>query len=373
MAVLNIYDGNAFLAIGTYGFGRKNANGEREPLTWGGFPTGGMYHLLRHLIKNMYDYNIIVFDSKTRRKEIDPSYKANRTGDKTPIIAQQAIMVNYLEKAGFHVIKREGFEGDDLIRKAVIDNLKLFPKIHIHTNDMDIACNIDLVGCVEIYAPTRLSRSVNRDNYFRVVNNDYNVPYNMILPFKVFMGDKSDHILSLKSFDGYRLFQLFTQQIPKIFKNPEKYSDRSVMDWFISVLEKSLPEGVIKELRMRADLIYPIIIDEDLTTSKRNIDTDVLLSVCKMFGMKSLVKMLTKEAKPNITLTKNELYIFNQIRQNYDNGFYSIDSNASLQDLNSPPVKLNLIGDDDEDLVIDVLDTGAKTRAYLGENIGNIE
>jgi len=91
-----------------------------------------------HAMARDYDHVGIACDSpKSWRKELTPTYKANRPASQEPMLHQLRLAQEQLAKDGFPVWQAEGFEADDVLGAAVA-KLKGEHDIIIASSDKDL-------------------------------------------------------------------------------------------------------------------------------------------------------------------------------------------------------------------------------------------
>ena len=92
-----------------------------------------------HTMASGYDHVAICCDSpKSWRKELTPTYKANRPPSQAPMLHQLRLAQEQLAKDGFPVWQAEGFEADDVIASAVSAILRPEMSIVIASSDKDL-------------------------------------------------------------------------------------------------------------------------------------------------------------------------------------------------------------------------------------------
>ena len=296
---LAILDGNCFIASGSYA---KFSTGWNVK----GFPTGGISALMKAICIRYRDWEdvIVVFDTKSFRKEKYPTYKANRRKDNKTVVQIKAL-VPLLRKAGINVFQVDGFEGDDLIWNCVKANYDSYDRIDIHTVDMDIACNIDALGKVRIKGATNVIPEITRNNFSSTVDKEYEIPFNAILPWKVLFGCTSDTIHPIEPAYARQLWSAFIKFGNSIVANKGMLSDRKVMDLFFSKIEAGIPKELAESLRQNIELVYPVEIKEvdgvpisfdctsigDMEEIRKILSLFMLARVCKNYTGKYLIPL----------------------------------------------------------------------------------
>jgi DNA polymerase-1 len=123
-----------------------------------GVPTGAVYgftNMLRRILNQHPDYVAVVFDTgkPTFRHRRYPEYKANRPPMPDDLIVQIGYVEKVLRAWGIPILRREGYEADDVIgtlaRRAAAEGLE----VRILTRDKDV---LQLLGPhVAVYDNTK--------------------------------------------------------------------------------------------------------------------------------------------------------------------------------------------------------------------------
>jgi len=161
-----------------------------------GFPTGAIYGFANYMLKLIEAYGCpymaVVMDSgkPTFRHEAYSAYKANREAMPDDLKLQIPRIYDLLEAFNIPVIRRDGFEADDIIatltKQALADGFEVF----LVTKDKDL---MQLVGGkVKMLAPDGFGvfQNIGPDE----VLNKMGVPPEKILDYLALVGDASDNI-----------------------------------------------------------------------------------------------------------------------------------------------------------------------------------
>ena len=128
----------------------------------------------------------ICCDSRTSfRKELDPTYKANRPEAEAALHHQIDLAIEALAADGFPVYKVDGFEGDDLIATAVGKLTE--HDVRIVTADKDLLALVS--ERVEVFS-TRTGRSLGPAE----VREKLGVEPSQVVDYLTLVGDASDNI-----------------------------------------------------------------------------------------------------------------------------------------------------------------------------------
>jgi hypothetical protein len=218
---------------------------------------------------------------------------------------------------------------------------------------MDLASNIDGDGIVSLVGATNRVPCVNINNYKFVVDKGNEVPFNSILPWKVFFGCSSDTIKPIEGDWGIRLWQLF-QKMSDGVKDKGSLSSKKVIEFFFSKVKSGLPQSVQQQLEKNIYLVYPMKIEDVDFTFKGKVSKPAFGEALRLFQMKKAYKMLLKSECPE--LTENDKAFLVSRAKRYIQNSDAIDSDV---DINS-----RVIGFDEEELPEETRDI------FEGGNLG---
>jgi len=165
----------------------KNSKGE---------PTSVVYSLI-NLIREIYresKHSHIVFASDSPnnwRKAIYPDYKANRGERDESLITQIAKANQLLEKMGFPVFRRDGYEADDIVASAAKTFSDLNAKVFIYSTDKDF--NQLISEKIYVFNPMKKTLSRKAD-----IINKFGIESHQFLDYLAIVGDTSDNIPGVK-------------------------------------------------------------------------------------------------------------------------------------------------------------------------------
>ena len=228
-----------------------------------GTPTNAIYGFMNMLLKlnadESPDMTIAAFDfSKvTFRTEKFADYKAGRESMPEELSAQIPIIMDILEKAGVRILRKEGYEADDIIGSISKQAAGEGYEVIIVTGDRD---SFQLVmDNVEVhYAKKGVSDIV-------IVNSDYIMENYKVTPpqlidIKALMGDKSDNIPGVKGIGEKTAISLIEtygsvdgvyENIDSIKgKNKEKLlaeKETAYLSRFLAEIDRSLDMGISYE------------------------------------------------------------------------------------------------------------------------------
>ncbi len=187
---LYIVDGYAFAYRAYYALIRSPLISSK------GFPTGAIYGFANYLLRLIETYGCpylaVAMDSSvpTFRHEAYALYKANREAMPEDLRQQMPRIFELLEAFNIPVVKKDGFEADDIVasltKRALAEGFEVF----LVTKDKDL---MQLIGPnVTMLAPD--GSGVFSPIGPKDVLNKMGVPPEKILDFLALVGDTSDNI-----------------------------------------------------------------------------------------------------------------------------------------------------------------------------------
>lgn len=352
MSKLHILDASVFLKAGTHAKHNKN----REIF---GFPVGGIEMLLNNIVVNRRrdEFVVVVFDSKTDRKELLGYYKGNRQPD-FRTLAQEVAILPRLQAANIPCIKRDSYEADDLIDAVVRDNIDHYDKIYIHTNDMDLARNV--TDKVEILCPTTRSYNVNRQAWLETVNlatngekslqtiQDYIptgvdvnrknweyvvrektiVMYNTLTTHKTLLGDSSDNVPALPK--GKELYaNALTYARDKLGDLTQLNKINGMAHWLVNG-EHGLTKEEVEEVFVRMKVFYPRLTQENLRVQEQNMLIPELKEICQIFRLYDTYKKMFQNKLDN--MTEEQMTYVRNLASDIKTGMVAIQEGILLEE-----------------------------------------
>ena len=167
-----------------------------------GEPTNAVFGFVKALRKMLSDLKpdaaAVVWDAglPARRMELLPSYKQQR--DETPDLleAQFPVIEEAAAALGFHNVRLEGHEADDVIASYAAAARGEKPEVIIATNDKDIYALVD--DRVSIYSTNKTDLKDPKDGFALLgspeVEEKWGVPPGMIPDVLALTGDAVDNI-----------------------------------------------------------------------------------------------------------------------------------------------------------------------------------
>lgn len=164
--------------------------------TSNGFPTNAIYGFLQSLDRVVREFPsthvVVAMDSrgKTIRHEEYKEYKANRPEMPEDLSRQIPEITDLTEKLGYKVIRKEGYEADDVIAKLTGEGQDRGLEVIILTGDKDLMQLVDEnIKVVD----------TDKDNQLEVIGSEkvkekFGVNPGQIRDYLALVGDKSDNI-----------------------------------------------------------------------------------------------------------------------------------------------------------------------------------
>ncbi|MFM8365111.1 MAG: 5'-3' exonuclease H3TH domain-containing protein [Verrucomicrobiota bacterium] len=253
---LLLVDGHYYLYRSFFAIrGLKNSRGE---------PTNAIYGFLKALRKMLADLRpdraAVIWDCglPTRRTELQPAYKQNRTEMPDDLRPQE----NWLQKntplLGVACVESQNTEADDLIasyaKKARLDGAEVV----IATNDKDI---LQLVGeRLHIYSTNKTDL---KDAAFALLGTDevaakWSVPPAHIADVLALTGDSSDNIPGVSGIGEKTAASLVNEHggISKILENPDSIPNSKLREKIIAHRDLILANREM--VRLDDDLALPV-------------------------------------------------------------------------------------------------------------------
>lgn len=233
-----------------------------------GFPVGGIRKLLGIINANIRhsDFAICFDGGKTVKKELLPTYKAGRVPNYS-VLAQIDLLKEILLDCDIPFYWSEEYEADDYICSLVhlFDRAKDPEPVAIWSDDHDLACCVS--ETVTLNNATSNGSVINISTYEKRVVPGKHVPYNTILLYKMFYGDRSDNYQGL-SIPGLRFdifAQMFTDTITPYIERGELPATSVMIYDAVCCIIDDLPESISEDsreaLKRQARIVFPQIFD----------------------------------------------------------------------------------------------------------------
>ncbi len=248
--------------IDTFGFFFRNYYALPYLRSSSGFPTGLLTGFINFIatIQKEHDTDYILFalDSKekTLRKELVPSYKANRPAPPEDLLRQLPVAISWIEKMGFKQLTMDGYEADDIIGSMVTYAKNNNLKVKIVSHDKDLYQLID-DDRVVLYDPMK-KIEINEEK----CKEKFGVEPTQIVDYLAIVGDASDNIPGVKGIGAKGATKLL-----KEFKNLEEIYqniDNILNPRTVKLLKESQENAFLskKLATLYSDLIDRCNIDE---------------------------------------------------------------------------------------------------------------
>jgi 5'-3' exonuclease len=247
---------NKLIIIDTHNFYHRNYHALPEMYSENGVPTR-LLKALSGLLKwiDTQGYTNIVFasESKTNLRKIytkkilgeENAYKANRSETDTLLKQEIEICDNFLERIGYPVLRKEGYEADDVIASVANEFLKISENnvAHIFTGDKDLLQILEYDNCRIIDVKTKQLK----DSSF--INEKYGVEVWQFIDYQALIGDTSDNVSGIKGIGPAKAKQLLNEfgTLENILKNHDSIKGKSLQEKIINGKEDAI---------LSKDLVY---------------------------------------------------------------------------------------------------------------------
>ena len=309
MKKLFLIDGMALIYRSFYAF-INNPLSTKE-----GFPTSAIFGFLNSISKILNeespDYICIAMDSQkpTFRHEMYDLYKANRKKMPDDLRLQIPEINNIIEKSGINLLKKDGYEADDIIA-TIAKTLKNDDlKIYIVTGDKDIMQLVD--DKTFVYSPGNKFSTPSVYDSNKVIDK-WGVHPNEICDLLSIMGDGSDNIPGVKGVGPKTASKLIKQfgSVQKILDNISEISNLRIQNLIKD--QKEMIELSNKLVELDSDV--PIGIDID-KMSINEIDFSRISDDLIGFEMPNILNSLKVEIGDNVL--DNSIDNFEKVASKY--------------------------------------------------------
>lgn len=274
---------------------------DKRVVTCKGVNIAGVTEIIQRVAMN-YQLNrrtVLCLDSFSEKRAKSSSYKSNRVFH-PEIAVQSEIIEQYFSKFGVEVLKQPGMEADDLMYSVVYGSKDNHMVINLHTGDSDIYGAV-IAPHISIIGTSSQTPSFNEASFSKLCDSHLEIPFNTILPNKVFYGKASNAIGVLKLSKPKEYY--YNGFVSWMIENKKPMQQGSELDMLKEFLrdclsktnkhvEMSLDE--INEVIDRSALIYPTIKPITIPNKSPDIDVEALIrflqfynefTACKMFGL----------------------------------------------------------------------------------------
>lgn len=234
-----------------------------------GFPVGGLIKLMGILNANIGQREVaLCFDGDSIiKKELLPTYKSGRIPDFS-VYAQIELLKEILLDCNIPFYFFPQYEADDLVYSLChyISVLGCTDEISIISDDRDLACCV--APNVSIQNVTTNGKCIDYNNYSDRVVSGKKIPYNSILIWKLFYGDKSDNYkgVSLRSVNAESFIEVWSSVCEAVMNSSEfTPSATAHYSMFDGVLRENFPDVSDEEKRKLLELgrvVFPYEVPE---------------------------------------------------------------------------------------------------------------
>ncbi len=273
-----------------------------------GFPTGlltGFINFIASINKEHgTDYLLFALDSKekTKRKELDQNYKANRKAPPEDLLTQLPVAIEWIKKMGFKSIEVAGYEADDIIATVAKDAKEKGIKVQVVSSDKDLYQLID-DDKVLIYDPLKKIK-VNEEECIK----KFGVKPSQIVDYLAIVGDSADNIPGVKGIGDKGAKKLLSEfgSLDGIYQNIDKVSNPRTKKLLLESKENAYLSYTLASLHY--DILKDINYDEYKFPSKNPILT--IADELEKYDMKTI---LARASKTYEQKEKKEKPTFNPI------------------------------------------------------------
>ena len=305
-----------------------------------GFPTNAIYGFLQSLEKVMEKYPsshvVLAMDSKgkTVRHEEFEEYKANRPEMPEELAQQIPKIEEITESLGYRVVRKEGYEADDVIAKLANLARDLGMETLVFSGDKDLAQLVD--------ETVKLVDTVDNNDLEVMgpegVREKYGVPPEKIQDFLALTGDTSDNIPGIPQVGEVRARKLLSRfdSLEEILDRVEEVDSTRVKNNLIEHGDEARQGKHLVGLREDFDLEYDF---DDLNI--RQPDLTRVQDLFKKLELASFLEDLGVEKTEISWQLVNTEEDFNSLTKEIESrGEFSFD--VETDNLN--PIEANLVG-----------------------------
>lgn len=209
----------------------------------------------------------ICFDTKSKRKEANNDYKADRPNNLGESDFDNLVVIQDLLRAvGYNTYKVEGYEADDIINYLVRKYSDNYDYNIIYTNDKDLLINIkDNVGVMR-FKQYKGYTQVDINNYEPYLEQEFKVfiPYNMLGLYLASVGDSADKIKGIHKFGPKAFSKLLTKVMSTSTVDMKACGNYGELKKIIDECSKYLTSEQFEQLIDSFNLVSNIELDEDI-------------------------------------------------------------------------------------------------------------
>lgn len=299
-----------------------------------GYPVGGLHYLFRYVTTNLTKRSdvIVVFDSRSFRKDLLDCYKAGRSHNKL-VHSQLEMAYKYLSEVNIACYKVDGYEADDIIYWAVKKFAKNYYGVEIFGNDKDLLHNVQ--SRVSFHSISSNVNSVYLSNFEKSIEKGKTIPFNTISAYKVFCGCSSDKIPQMKLSNGMHGEEIYNEYLKFLREKGINAVWNIITDSRLPNIFGNLSGLFTEEERIelynRVRVVYPAECpdDVDIVVSNNNsIYKNVLEWTLNLFNDWESIKCMKFN---KINVDKDDIKILKENAQLLTSGAYEIDKNSKCE------------------------------------------
>ncbi len=332
---LLIVDGHAVLYRSFYAI--------RGLATSDGFPTNAIYGFLQSLERVMEEFPsshvVLAMDSKgeTVRHEEFEDYKANRPEMPEDLARQIPKVEELVSNLGYRVIRKEGYEADDVIAKLVELSKDQGVDVLVLTGDKDLAQLVDeRVKLVDTGDNSDLEVTGPEE-----VEEKYGVPPKKIQDYLALIGDTSDNIPGVPQVGEVRAQKLLSEygSLEEVLENADEVSATRVSNNLVEHGDRARQGKELVKLRTNFDLEYGL---EDLRGGSPKLEP--VREAFRELELASFLEGLeTEEDEISWELVDSEEELENLVKQIRASGEFAFDVETdSINPIEADPVGISV-------------------------------
>ena len=292
----------------------------RNPLiTTYGLNTSALYGFVNNLLKLMRDENpdyfVCAFDSKgkTFRHKMYEDYKANRPEMPKELQLQLPHLWEILDAMNIPVLKKDGFEADDIIGTIAVNAQNDGLDTYIVSGDKDFMQLIN--ENIFLYAPGTKKAPYPIIYDSEKVFKKWGVPPNKIIDLLGLMGDSSDNVPGVPGVGEKTAVKLIKEygSLKGALENADKVSNKRARTGLLDGHDKALLSRDLVTIMLNVDINYVI---QDF--KKQSVNNKSCLLKFKELEFQAFVKQFElniKNTDDNFKNLEKDYSIINDIDQ----------------------------------------------------------
>lgn len=332
--------------IDTFGYFFRSFYAMPKLMSKDGHPTGvllGFTNLINQLYNDESSYIVFALEGEGEkiRKQISPTYKANRPQTDPNLVTQIKIAIGWIEKMQLSSLSIEGYEADDAI--ASLNYLANSEDIivKIVTVDKDLYQLID--SNTYIYDPIKKIDIREKECF-----NKFGVYPNQFIDYQSLVGDVSDNILGIKGIGSKTAQKLISHfdSLDEIYKNTNNLSNFVSPKQLSKIIEgKDCAYESKKLVTLRDNLLTSFNLDSAFKPKENPLF--LIEDELKQFNIKILSKINHTTNKTSKLSNR-----FNLDSDTSSNVILKLNSNFTTHMILNPIELLKIIDNIDESCVV---------------------